>query len=116
MRLYSIFAIISLLMRNFVLPNPFECFGDTAWLINLIAEPIIHAVAFALVGLVYQRGEAPAIGSILYLITYALLTGILLLFGLFSFAWWWILSLVTVAVGIVLLIRYLSNRFINHYT
>lgn len=84
MKLYGLMAVISILIRNFVLPNPFDCFGDSAFIINLIAEPIIHAVAFGLVGLVYNRGEAPALGSILYLLAYAMITGVLFLLGMTS--------------------------------
>lgn len=81
--MYGLMAVISILIRNFVLPNPFECFGDSAFIINLIAELIIHAVAFGLVGLIYSRGEAPALGSILYLLAYAMITGFLFLLDIF---------------------------------
>lgn len=115
MKLYGIIAVISILIRNFALPNPFECFGDNAIIINWIAEPIIHAVAFGLVGLIYSKGEAPALGSFLYLLAYAMITGILLLFGIFNFAWWWILTLIVAAVGIVCLIRYLFDKMTTRY-
>ena len=68
MSFYSLMTIISTLVRQFVLPNPFECFGDKAIIINLVAEPIIYVIAYGLVGLFYIKGSAPAIGSFLYLI------------------------------------------------
>ncbi len=110
-RLYAVIAIIGVLIRQFVLPNPFECFGDNAIIINLIAEPIIHSVAFALVGLVYRSGEAPTLGSILYLITYCLIIGALYLCGIFSFAWWWILCLIVLFTGLIIGIKHLASLF-----
>ena len=111
MKIYGLFTIISLLIRQFVLPNPFECFGDNAILYNWIAEPILHAVAYGLVGLVYCKGSFPAWGSFLYLITYSALVGILWVLGIFSFAWWWILLIVVGALAIFIGIGWLINKF-----
>lgn len=108
--LYKILTVASIIIRNFYLPNPFECFGDNAILINLIAEPIIHAVSFGLVGLVYTKGSAPALGSFLYLLTYCAITGILLLMSIFSFARWWILTLIFIAIFLVVGIRLLGEK------
>ena len=103
-KLYALVAVIGALVRQFALPNPFDCFGNSAWLCNLIAEPIIHVVALGTVGLIYQRGECPPLGSFLYLVAYAAITGILALMGVFSFAWWWVLIIVLamIATGILL--------------
>ena len=108
--IYGILAVISTLVRQFVLPNPFECFGDKAIIINLIAEPIIHFVSFALVGLVYQKGSDPALGSFLYLLTYAIIVGVLWILGIFRFAWWWILILIIVFIGLVIGIRWIFAK------
>lgn len=112
-KLYGIMTAISIIVRQFYLPNPFECFGDMAIVINWIAEPIIHAAAYGLVGLIYHKGEFPALGSFLYLVAYAVITGILALMGLFSFAWWWVLIIIAamIAIGILLakLGRWLSG-------
>ena len=81
--MYAIIALISTLIRQFVLPNPFECFGTYAIWINLLFEPIIHAVSFRLVGaLGYESGDCPPLGSFLYLVMNALITGVLYLVGL----------------------------------
>ena len=98
--LYGLFATISVIVRQFVLPNPFECFGDKAALINWIAEPFIHIVAFAIVGMFYIRKSAPALGSLLYLLTYATIVGVLWLLGLAQFAWWSILLAVIIVAAI----------------
>lgn len=112
-KLYAIVAAVGVLVRQFCLPNPFECFGDSAIIINLIAEPIIHAVAFGLVGLVYHRGDFPALGSVLYLLAYAVVTGILAIMGIFSFAWWWILIVLLCIVAIMVGAIRLKERFGN---
>ena len=103
-------TVISTLVRQFVLPNPFECFGDQAILINWIAEPIIHAVAYGIVGLFYIRGSAPVLGSIAYLFVYAAIVGILWLCGLFSFAWWWIAILVVAFIALIAGIMYIKDK------
>lgn len=108
--MYGIITIISVIVRQFLLPNPFECFGENAILYNWIAEPILHIVAYGLVGLVYCKGSFPALGSFFYLITYSALVGVLWLFGAFAFAWWWILIITMVAIAILIGFL-LINRF-----
>ena len=109
-KIYLLMTVISTLVRQFVLPNPFECFGDQAILINWIAEPIIHAVAYGIVGLFYIRGSAPVLGSIAYLFVYAAIVGILWLCGLFSFAWWWVAILVVVFMALIAGIMYIKDK------
>lgn len=110
MKIYGLITLVSFLIRYFALPNPFECFGNNAFLINLFVEPIIHALAFGLVGLVYSRGESPALGSFLYIVAYAAIVGLLALLGIFSFAWWWILTLIAVVIAITLLGKFVVNK------
>ena len=111
---YGVLSIISLIIRHFVLPNPFMCFGEQADYFNWIAEPIIHAIAYAIVGLFYIKGSAPEIGCVAYLMVYSLITGALLLCGVFAFAWWWILIVViafmAVSAGGIILFFMFSNR------
>ena len=113
--LYGVATIVSFLIRQFVLPNPFECFGEKAILINWIAEPILQVVAYMLVGLVYRKGDMPAIGSALFLITYAALVGVLWVLGAFRFAWWWILFLTAAFIAVVLGIRWICNRMVGDW-
>lgn len=109
--LYGIMTIISVLVRQFLLPNPFECFGNKALLINLIAEPIIQVLAYVVVGLFYVKCSAPELGSLLYLITYAFIVGLLWLLGIFSFAWWWILIIFVAVCALIVGCRHLKERF-----
>ena len=109
-KIYLLMTVISTLVRQFALPNPFECFGDRAVIINWIAEPIIHAVAYGIVGLFYIRGSAPTLGSIAYLFVYAAIVGILWWCGLFSFAWWWIAILVVAFIALIAGIMYIKDK------
>ena len=108
--LYPLVTIISLVVRQYYLPNPFDCFGEQAAFLNIIAEPIIIALAYVLVGCVYKKASNPALGSILFLITYAILVGVLRLFGIFHFAWWWIALVVIAFIAIVIGVRWLNDR------
>lgn len=109
--MYGLMATISLLVRQFCLPNPFECFGDMALLYNLVAGLVLAPLSYVLVGLVYSSGDAPALGSFLYLMTYAILTGILWVLGQFSFAWWAIAIMITVVVGTIFLLSKIRGDF-----
>ena len=106
-------TLISIFVRQHVLPNPFECFGDKALLINWIAEPIIQIVAYVVVGLFYTSGSAPALGSLLYLLTYALVVGLLQILGIFSFAWWWVLIIVMIIVALIYGAMWAKERLLN---
>lgn len=99
--LYGIITVASVIIRQFFLPNPCECFGERAALINWIAEPIMQVLAYAIVGLFYVKGSAPALGSLAYLAIYAAMVGFLWLCGLFSFAWWWVALMVIAMILVV---------------
>ena len=88
-----------------------ECFGDNAVLINWIAEPIIQVVAYGIVGIFYISGSEPALGSLLYLLIYALIVGLLWVLGIFSFAWWWILIIVVAIAALICGGIWLKERF-----
>jgi hypothetical protein len=90
-------AGISMLVRQFLLPNPFEqlphpivaefsgiSIAIPPLMLNIIAEPILHAFTFVIVGIYYSRGEFPTFGSSLYLIFYSI--GLLALMAMMQFA------------------------------
>ena len=110
MKLYGIMAVISLLIRTFCLPDPFECFGNYALLINVVVEAPIHFLVYKLVGAIYHSGSFPLLGSILYLLIYCVVISILWLMGLFSFAWWWVLIILMVVGGLCYGIYWLKER------
>lgn len=105
--MYGLMALISMIVRQFFLPNPFECFGDKADGYNLMAGLLIHPIAFFIVGLMYDKGSEPAQGNFLYLITYLAIAGILMLMSIFEFAKWWIFTIIAaVIVFFILAVRW----------
>ncbi len=109
--LYAIICVASVIIRQFYLPNPFECFGSIALLINVIAEPIIQYVTYKIVGLMgYQSGSIPALGSFLYLVVYSVIVGLLMIFSIHSFAWWWILTVLLVVLVLIVGVMHIIKR------
>lgn len=76
--MYGIVSIIGSILRQAYLPNPFVNIFTSqgiADLFNLvIGGAIIGGLSYFLTGCVYERGEAPAVGSFLYTFNYALIT------------------------------------------
>ena len=84
--MYGFIHLISALIRQFVLPNPYiNIIGNKAYadLFNIIiGGTIIHVFAFLLTGCGYHRGiDDPAAGSFGYLISYCYITAIITLLG-----------------------------------
>ena len=104
---YGVISAIGYIVRNLFLPNPFECFEGKALWINLIAEPIIHLIAFLITGLFYEEKSLPWWGSLLYFLFYSAIVLALWLLSLVNFVWWSIVIAVIViaaiAVGIFIL-------------
>lgn len=100
-KIYSALATIFWLVRQFAIPNPFEALGDgitimigeaplllTPEILNWIADPIIAAITFGVVGLYYIKGSEPALGSILYMLFYAIHIGLLyLMLSVYPISW-----------------------------
>lgn len=97
--MYRLISILSLIIRQFILPNPFESFAgqDITFfglklvieplLANWIAEAILFPVSFFIAGLFYKREmKMPALGSFLYFVFYCLHTLFLYAFCKFSFS------------------------------
>lgn len=120
--MYKLIAVIGALVRQFYIPNPFDALGDglvvnigetpillTSAILNWVAEPFVHAVTFSVVGLYYDKGSAPTIGSFLYLLFYCIHTFLLWLMSLVGFATWAVVLIVVLYIvclmGIVKLRR-----------
>ena len=115
--MYKIIALLSLIIRNAFLPNPFEPLGDiviniasasftiTPDLLNWIIEVPLHLFTFAVVGLYYLKGSCPSIGSIFYLIFYVIHVFLIYVCSWFGFSW--------VAIAVVLSIYFLLHLVIN---
>lgn len=111
--MYKIIAAISVLIRQFVLPNPFEPLGEkfnvtlfnitlplTPDIANCIAEPVLQLLALGITRLYYARGyNDPAVGSFLYLLFYVIHTLILMLMSAAGFAWWAVVLLIVLYIA-----------------
>ena len=94
-------ATIFWIVRQFTIPNPFDALGEgltiklgesvvllTPDLLNWVADPIIFAITFGVVGLYYTKGSEPALGSILYMFFYAVHIALLyLLLTIYPLIW-----------------------------
>lgn len=123
-KLYSIIAVISVLVRQFVLPNPFDPLGETfsitikdvviplhPFVLNLIAEPVLHALTFATVGIYYYKGHhVPALGSFLYLLFYAIHIGMIYIVSSFGFLLFAIFIVVLSYIALHIGINILRNK------
>lgn len=76
--MYGIASILGSILRQIYLPNPFvNVFPNQgiADFFNLVVGgTIISFLSYLLTGCIYEKGEAPAIGSFLYTFNYALIT------------------------------------------
>lgn len=86
--MYKIIHILSALVRQFLLPNPYiHLFSDAIYadLFNiLIGGTILHFLSFILTGVGYTKGvDSPASGSLGYLISYIYLTALITVLGFF---------------------------------
>lgn len=83
---YFLISQLSAIIRMFI-ENPLESlisynnltFERFAWIIFILQywPMIMHTLTFGIVGTIYERGELPALGSILYLLTYLVNSNIL---------------------------------------
>lgn len=125
--IYAIISSVSVIVRNFILPNPFEClarqtiaikgidFPIIPELLNIIAEAPLGIFSFIVAGLFYRKNvDAAAKGSFLYLMFYCVNVFILQVLAKFSFS---MLSIILciIAYVILLVIVYTINDKIVHY-
>ncbi len=80
--MYLVVAAILGIIRNVMLPNPFEVLGVgvdiyrvvlPAFLTNIIMEVFMHPITYWAVGWYYESGDNPVCGSFLYMIWYMVL-------------------------------------------
>ena len=113
--MYKVMAVISVLIRQFILPNPFDPLGETFTisgvtltpiLLNWLVEPVLHIAAYNVTGIYYLGGE-PELGSILYLFFYCVHVGLIYLMSLAHFTWW--------AVALILAAYMAVHIVCNHF-
>ena len=97
---YGMVSIVSYIVRNAILPNPFDGVVECAALVNIVAEPIIHLLAFLVTGLFYEKKSLPWWGSLLYLFFYSAIVLALWLLSLVNFVWWSIVVAIVIVAGL----------------
>ena len=100
--MYRFICLVSYLIRQFCLPNPFEPLGDISVLLNWVAGVVLVPVSYLMTGLYYDGGD-PAEGSIKFLFVYFLNTMIILLaFRVYPVIW------LMKTIGIIYLVLFFS--------
>ncbi len=80
----------------------------TPEILNWIADPIIAAITFGVVGLYYIKGSEPALGSILYMFFYAVHIGLLyLMLSVYPIIW------LMVLIGIIYIGLHIGMVYLN---
>ena len=73
--MYQIISGLNSLIREEVIPNPFEFISDNQLIVDLftylIGGIILYKISFAMCGVFYNRGDAPILGSILYMMAFS---------------------------------------------
>lgn len=77
-------SVISVILRQFYLPNPFENF-ENGYLYNWAASLILPSITYAIVGLFYREKSNPVLGSFLFLFFYVINIWAISICGYFSF-------------------------------
>lgn len=108
--MYKIISLLSVFIRQFLLPNPFAALPNGE-LYNWIATALLVPISFIIVGLFYEARSAPALGSILFLIFYLLHTGLIALCGVFNFNTIACIVIGVTYVGILIGAVISKNRF-----
>lgn len=131
--LYGIISLLSVLIRQNLIPTPAEALGFQVFgistlidvfenyenlelilkglpglLINYIIEAPVHVVTYAVTGFYYSKGDGAVKGSFLYFIFYLVHVFVLTSFCWVHFLWWAIILIIS---GYIV-IHILLNKFI----
>lgn len=73
--MYRLISSLNSIIREEVMPNPFGFVSDNELIVMLftyfIWGTILHVISFAMCGIFYNRGEAPVLGSIGYMMAFS---------------------------------------------
>ena len=74
--MYRLLYALGFLVRQFLLPNPFTPLGENAEIINWIVGGAFVPLSYLMTGFIYDKGSEPATGCFLFLVIYAINTGV----------------------------------------
>ena len=103
--MYPLFVIVGWLVRQFLLPNPFEPLGEIANVLNYLFSSALVVLAYRMTGIIYKKGSAPAVGSVLFLLMYTVNN--LVLYGIckcYPAKWLMVLLGVIYLVGVIFIL------------
>ena len=109
--MYKLVSSLNSIIRDEIIANPFEFISDNPIIVMLftyiIGGALVHFISFNMVGIIYKKGQAPIIGSILYLLAYAFNVWLIL-----NISKMCLNSIVTISIYfiIVIIIFLVSNR------
>ena len=115
--MYYIISVISAVIRQFLLPNPFaNLFSNQVYanLFNIIFGGfILHILTYIMTGTIYEKGSAPGIGSFLYLFNYCFITGTIILITWLIHNFWIaiIICVLIYIVALILLSKFSSEKY-----
>jgi len=122
--MYQTISALSSLIRLFILPDPFEAltvFPTVAisgvqvtlapWILNLIAEPVLHFLTFMIAGIYYKDRAWPSEGSALYILFYAVHTILLMLAAKFNFSIIPTVAIIAVYITVHVVVNRCRNSF-----
>lgn len=73
--MYQIVSTLNGFIREEMMPNPFEFVSDNQLIVMLftylIGGMILHLISFSMCGIFYNRGQAPVLGSVGYMIAFS---------------------------------------------
>ena len=85
--MYQIVSVLNGFIREEMMPNPFEFIFDNPIIVliftSLIGSKILKNLAYSMCGIFYNKGDAPILGSILYMFFWGLNVCILIKVGQF---------------------------------
>lgn len=85
--MYQIVSMLNGFIREDIMPNPFEFISDNPIIVlvftSLIGSKMLKNLAYSMCGIFYNKGDAPILGSILYMFFWGLNVCILIKVGQF---------------------------------
>lgn len=83
--MYQFISMFNSFLREEILPNPFESILNSEVLgiliLALFGGGLLHIISFNMCGIFYNRGDAPVLGSIGYMVCYCINVWFLLKLG-----------------------------------
>ena len=87
--MYQIVSMLNGFIREDIMPNPFEFISDNPIIVlvftSLIGSKMLKNLAYSMCGIFYNKGDAPILGSILYMFFWGLNVCILIKVGQFFY-------------------------------